>query len=179
MMKIATLTLVLTVFLALPVVTHATKSTALNPTAVNLGDCVADQLAIQRPRSAAEIERDVKWCSEVDVAGLDREDCKKQKRKQTTKDVAFFTDRCDAKNYFVSIDGREYKLTRVGPKKAFKKSPLEGKFEGQGVVVEVKYVKTIESKKDGDIESGSANVDVNIAQGAKKNQFKAILNYGP
>jgi hypothetical protein len=172
------------VIIAMPIVSMAASAVAADSSALKLtelrtGDCVADRVQLSQPRSRDEIERDVKWCSEVDVPGLDREDCKKQKRKETTKDMPFFSDRCSKRDFFLSLNGREYRLTRTSPAKSFKKSPLEGKFEGQGVALDVKLVKVLKNAKDGAVESGTADVLVNVAKGEQRGEFKAILSYGP
>src|SRR3954454_24383432 len=75
---------------------------------VNTGDCVAAR--ISAPRTKFIDEFDKKYCSaNTDEAAVKR--C--IENGAMIRDINFFTDRCSEKEYFIGVNGKEFRLKRV------------------------------------------------------------------
>jgi hypothetical protein len=151
---------------------YVSAKEGLWPSAITTGDCVSSR--IETTKTAFNHEQDKQYC-------LGEKECTENTSKENT--VTFFTDRCglDQGDYFIGINGKEYKLKRISGDP--KKEPyLTGKFSGDGFVVDIKSVKMIkkilqEGSKT-DVEDAEYEVDVTISKGKLKQKVKAILWFG-
>lgn len=151
---------------------------SLVPTKVNTGDCVADRVSIDY--SLERVSFDEVYCRAGNPDDLTA--YRVCLRNSALNDTAFFTDRCgDGSEYFLSVDGSERRLQRVGP--AWAGVNLSGRFAGDGLALEVLPLQELGNdlpKDDPEMaDSGAWRVRVTIRRGAMQRTFDATLTYGP
>ena len=151
---------------------------ALVPTQVNTGDCVADRITIDYLAERAPF--DAAYCR---AANPDDDAAYRVcLGNSALNDTPFFTDRCgDGSEYFLSLDGAEHRLQRVGPRWAGVN--LSGRFAGDGIELEVLPLQKLGTDQPDDdpevAESGAWTVRVTIHHGTDQRIFAATLTYGP
>ncbi len=152
------------------------------PTTVGLGDCVAT--IIRAPKSTFAQELEERECVEGyqgDRTGA--KNCIRDRRRD--KAVAFFTDRCgDGQEYFISLNGVEYTLTKITGKHP-QDSLYVGSYEGQGLTVTVSNPKKTKTRYEKD-EQGQRysigalySVTVVIVRGHQREEFVGEIVTGP
>jgi hypothetical protein len=147
----------------------------LLPTALSTGDCVAPTISMVK--TAAHRALDRQYCTEKNPGNPQQIQTCQQNIAARTQ-VAFFTDRCTSKNYFLGIDGVEYPLKRTGGN-ATLPPYLTGSFTGKGIRFDVKQIRSIKQNNEDGVPSGEVEVLVTITQGKKTEKIKGLLVYGP
>src|SRR3954465_11487685 len=146
---------------------------------VNTGDCVAARISATRTRFVDEFDK--KYCSEAnsDKAAVGR--C--IENSAMNKEINFFTDRCSEKEYFIGVNGKEFRLKRVSKKR--QPHYFVGSFAGQGLSVQISHARLIgktylpgEPRNESNVLDGAYKVLVTVRKGKIEKTFNGVLLYG-
>lgn len=161
--------------LAIAIINPGFAQERLLPTEIATNDCVAPTISIAKTTAHRKI--DLQSCTQNNPGDPQKIQICKQNL-ANLKRVTFFTDRCSSKDYFIGINGVEYRLKRKGGSLA---SPpyLTGYFAGNGLQVKIAKIRSINQTNTDGIEGGELEVLVTITQQKKTEKIKGILSYGP
>lgn len=168
-------------FVATLLITSASAKAQLNLSPVNTGDCVASR--IQAKRTAFVDEFDKKYCAEHNKDKTKEKKCIENSRSESH--FSFFTDRCSESDYYIGINGKEIKLSRISQKLG-KPTNFIGSFTGSGYSVSIGNARLLskkyfegEARTEDNVEDASYKVDVTVTQGTLAKTFKdVVLWYG-
>jgi hypothetical protein len=147
----------------------------LLPTGVNAGDCVAPIISIAKTTAHKSFDR--RYCTQNNRGNSPAiKTC--ERNSITQKQVAFFTDRCTQKSYYIGINGVDYQLRRTNGNPD-RPPYLTGSFVGDGIKVKVTELRSIKKKNDDGVESGESLVLVTISQGKNTEKFEGVASFGP
>ena len=147
---------------------------------VSVGECVAPRISAERTRFIDEFYK--KYCTENNPDEAKAKVCIENSR--STQEISFFTDRCSEHDYFIGINGKEFKLKRISRQP---REPINfiGSFAGEGVSVEISHPRLIKKIYDPDeprsakiILDAEYKVLITVKKGNLKKTFRAILWYG-
>jgi hypothetical protein len=147
----------------------------LLPTGIATSDCVAP--SISTAKTTAHRTIDLQYCTQNNTGDPQKIQICKQNLANLNR-VTFFTDRCSSKDYFIGINGVEYKLKR---KSGISDRPpyLTGSFAGKGIQAKIEKIRSINKTNNDGIEGGELEVLVTITQKKKTEKIKGVLSYGP
>ncbi len=161
--------------LAIANIDPASAQERVLPTEISTGDCVAPNISMAKTIAHRKI--DLQYCMQNNTGEPDKiQICKQNLANQ--KRVTFFTDRCSSNDYFIGINGVEYKLKRKGGNLS---SPpyLTGSFAKRGIQVRVEKIRSINKTNNDGIEGGELEVLVTVTQNKKIEKIQGVLSYGP
>ncbi|MCW3105619.1 MAG: hypothetical protein JWQ09_125 [Segetibacter sp.] len=171
-----------TIFLVVILVVQATYAEAqLHLSPVNTGDCVAARITAKRTAFVDEFYK--KYCAEHNPDKLKERKCVENTR--ASSQFSFFTDRCSESDYFIGVNGKEFKLSRIS-KKPGKPIDFIGSFAGNGISIAIsnpRLLKKIytpgEARDESYVEDAEYKVDVTVTKETLTKTFKdVILWYG-
>jgi hypothetical protein len=148
---------------------------------VSGGDCVAPRLFGKRSSFLNEWEK--KSCLALNSDRRMAAKCVENVMLDKKTDVAFFTDRCSEKEFFIGLNGSECRLRRVSRRQ--KPHHFIGSFVGDDVSVEIdkphllkKTYTPNEPKTEDRVLDAEYAVRVTVRKGAVRKIFWATLWYG-
>lgn len=148
---------------------------------VSSGDCVAPRLYAERSKFVKEWEKqDCRLkSSDEQIAAK----CVEGARLNEAAELVFFTDRCHQEEFFIGINGREYRLRKVSPNR--KPHYFIGTFIGEDLRVEIKEPRLLtktylpgEPQTEDYVLDADYAVRVVVTRGRLQKAFKATLWYG-
>jgi hypothetical protein len=161
--------------LAIAIINPGFAQEHLLPTEIPGGDCVAAN--VSTAKTAAHRKIDLQYCTRNNAGDPQKiQICKQNLANQER--VTFFTDRCSNNDYFIGINGVEYKLKRKS-RESSRPPYLTGSFAENGIQVKVEKIRSINQVNNDGVESGELEVFVTITQNKKVKKVKGILSYGP
>jgi hypothetical protein len=147
---------------------------------VSVGDCVAPRISAKRTRFVDEL--DEKYCTENNPDEAKAKVCIENSK--LNREIYFFTDRCSEGEYFIGINGKEFKLKRIS-RRPGEPTNFIGYFAGEGVSVEISHPRLIKKTYDPDeprsakiVLDAEYRVLVTVEKGNRKKTFRGILWYG-
>jgi hypothetical protein len=147
---------------------------------VNVGDCVAARIIAKRTSFVEELDK--KYCTERNSDEAKARKCIENSR--MNKEIHFFTDRCSESEYFIGINGKEFRLKRIS-KKPGKPHYFIGSFAGEGLSVQISHPRLIkktylpdEPRNEDNVLDAEYKVLVTVKKWDINKTFKGILLYG-
>jgi hypothetical protein len=168
-----------TIMLGLLFIQAAVAERQLWLSPVPVGDCVAARISATRTRFVDEFDK--KYCSDgnSDEAAVKR--CIENGAME--KEVIVFTDRCSEKEYFIGVNGKEFRLKRVSKKR--EPHYFVGSFAGEGLTVQISHARLVsktylpgEPRNESNVLDGVYKVLVTVRKGKLEKTFNGILLYG-
>jgi hypothetical protein len=147
---------------------------------VNTGDCVAARISATRTSSVEHFYK--KYCSEANSDEAAARKC--IENSALIREFNFFTDRCSEKEYFIGINGKEFRLKKVSQERR-KAHYFVGSFAGDGLSVQISHPRLIgktylpgEPRTEDNVLDAAYKVLVAVTNGKVKKTFNGILSYG-
>lgn len=147
---------------------------------VNVGDCVARRITAKRTPFVDELQK--KSCAENNPDKDKARACIENSRMD--REIYFFTDRCSDGEYYVGLNGKEFKLRRVS-KGQGRPNDFIGSFAGEGLSVQITQPRLTEKtylpnepRNEDNVLDAAYHVLITVKKGALKKTFKGVLLYG-
>ncbi|HYH10264.1 MAG TPA: hypothetical protein VEK11_24665 [Thermoanaerobaculia bacterium] len=149
---------------------------------VNTGDCVASRIHAERSPLLDAADR--RECAREHPDSAKAKACFARVRMVMGREVNFFTDRCSVADYYIGVNGKEYRLRRT-TRVPGKPTDFIGSFAGEGITVDITQPRLISKeyeegmpKKEQNVLDAYYDVRVTVKKGSLRQTFKATLWYG-